>query len=218
MRSSWCRRIWRTSATRSSSLPFEQIALVASPSDRKRIAPGHRERLAAEILAALTDPEKLDSLKGKRAATPRLRKSCYWLEAARREGLEPAGLIEAAQRENGSHGTKRAELLKESLLRNRTILERLGCLDEAGMAKLRKGNAPTITKGPYAGELATGDHIIPRSVCPELDNKLFNLEFMPETLNQKKAAKVGDRQLQLARKWQRLGVLSEVGLRAVEAK
>ena len=86
------------------------------------------------------------------------------------------------------------------------------------MAKLRKGNAPTITKGPYAGELATGDHIIPRSVCPELDNKLFNLEFMPETLNQKKAAKVGDRQLQLARKWQRLGVLSEVGLRAVEAK
>ena len=173
---------------------------------------------AAEILAALTDPEKLDSLKGKRAATPRLRKSCYGLEAARREGLEPAGLIEAAQRENGSHGTKRAELLKESLLRNRTILERLGCLDEAGMAKLRKGNAPTITKGPYAGELATGDHIIPRSVCPELDNKLFNLEFMPETLNQKKAAKVGDRQLQLARKWQRLGVLSEVGLRAVEAK
>jgi hypothetical protein len=62
---------------------------------------------AAEILAVLTDPEKLDSLKGKRAATPRLRKSCYWLEAARREGLEPAGLIEAAQRENGSHGTPR---------------------------------------------------------------------------------------------------------------
>jgi hypothetical protein len=92
---------------------------------------------AAEILAALTDPEKLDSLKGKRAATPRLRKSCYWLEAARREGLEPAGLIEAAQRENGSHGTKRAELLKESLLRNLTILERLGCLDVAGIGKLR---------------------------------------------------------------------------------
>ena len=31
--------------------------------------------------------------------------------------------------------------------------------------------------------------IIPRSVCPELDNKLFNLEFMPETLNQSKGAK-----------------------------
>ena len=42
------------------------------------------------------------------------------------------------------------------------------------MAKLRKGNAPTITKGPYAGEIVTGDHIIPRSVTPELDNTLFN--------------------------------------------
>ena len=71
----------------------------------------------------------------------------------------------------------------ESLLRNRTILERLGCLDEDGVAKLRTGKAPTITKGPYKGELATGDHIIPRSVCPELDNKLFNLEFMPATIN-----------------------------------
>ena len=69
------------------------------------------------------------------------------------------------------------------------------------MAKLRKGNAPTITKGPYAGEIVTGDHIIPRSVTPELDNTLFNLEFMPLTLNQRKCAKVGQRQIDLARRW-----------------
>jgi hypothetical protein len=103
-----------------------------------------------------------------------------------------------------------------SLIRNRTILERLGCLDDAGMERLRTGKAPTITKVPYAGELATGDHIIPRSVCPELDNKLFNLEFMPETLNQNKGAKVGDRQLQLARKWAKAGMLSKKGLEKVE--
>lgn len=53
------------------------------------------------------------------------------------------------------------------------ILERLGCLDEAGMIKLRKGNAPAITRGPYVGEIVSGDPIIPRSVCPELDNCLF---------------------------------------------
>jgi hypothetical protein len=29
------------------------------------------------IVASLLDPQKLDSLKGKRAATPRLRKTCY---------------------------------------------------------------------------------------------------------------------------------------------
>ena len=32
-----------------------------------------------DILANFTDPTKLDSLKGKPAATPRLRKTCYWL-------------------------------------------------------------------------------------------------------------------------------------------
>ena len=43
-----------------------------------------RNEFAAN-LAPLLDPAKLDSLKGKRAATPRLRKACYWLEIACRE-------------------------------------------------------------------------------------------------------------------------------------
>ena len=54
------------------------------------------------------------------------------------------------------------------------------------MTKLRKGNTPTITKGPYAGEIVMEITIIPRSVTPELDNTLYNLEMMPLTLNQKK--------------------------------
>ena len=36
----------------------------------------------ANLLAPLIDPAKLDTLKGKRAATPRLRKACYWLQMA----------------------------------------------------------------------------------------------------------------------------------------
>jgi hypothetical protein len=63
----------------------------------------------------------------------------------------------------------------------------------------------------------TGDHIIPRSVTPELDNTLFNLEFMPLTLNQRKGAKVGQRQLDLAKRWHGLGILSKDGLEAVLA-
>ena len=103
----------------------------------------------------------------------------------------------------------------ESLLRNRTILERLGCLDDDGMDKLRRGKAPTITKGPYAGELATVDHIIARSACPELGNRLYNLEFMPDTLNKRKSDEVGDRQRQLAEKWHRSRLLSEDGHRRI---
>ena len=35
-----------------------------------------------DILTPILDPAKLDTLKGKRAATPRLRKACYWLQIA----------------------------------------------------------------------------------------------------------------------------------------
>ena len=167
------------------------------------------------IVAPLIDPVKLDTLKGKRAATPRLRKACYWLEIARREDNDLEIVLDESHALTGPHKPERMKAQKDSLIRNVTILERLGCLDEAGMIKLRKGNAPTITKGPYAGEIVTGDHIIPRSVTPELDNTLFNLEMMPLTLNQRKAAKVTARQLDLAKRWHKAGLLSDEGLRAV---
>ena len=177
----------------------------------------HTAEEYALSVGALTDPAKLATLKGKRAATPKLRRIMYWLRMAQTDGNDPGAIIEAGQKATRSDGTQRAKLLKGSLLRNLDILGKLGCLDVAGIGKLRTGNAPSITKGPYKGELATGDHIIPRSVVPELDNVLINLEFLPETLNQKKAAKIGDRQVQLARKWHKAGVLSEKGLKAVEA-
>ena len=42
----------------------------------------------ANLLAPLIDPAKLDTLKGKRAATPRLRKACYWLQMAHTAGFD----------------------------------------------------------------------------------------------------------------------------------
>ena len=42
----------------------------------------------------------------------------------------------------GWGGTAKGELTAEAMVRNRVIAERLGCLDEAGMADLRRGNAP----------------------------------------------------------------------------
>ena len=63
--------------------------------------------------------------------------------------------------------------------------------------------------------IITGDHIIPRSVCPELDNTLYNLEMMPLTLNQRKSAKIGTRQIDLAKRWNQDGLLSDEGLKAV---
>jgi hypothetical protein len=136
---------------------------------------------------------------------------------ATREGQDAGEVIDQAHALTAPHRPERMKAQRDSLIRNLTILERLGCLDTEGMAKLRKGNAPTITKGPYAGEIVTGDHIKPRSVCPELDNTLFNLEFMPLTLNQRKSAKVGQRQIDLAKRWHKAGLLSDEGLKAVLA-
>jgi hypothetical protein len=130
-------------------------------------------------------------------------------------GFDVGEVIDQVHSVIGSYEPNRAKAQRDSLIRNRVILERLGCVDEAGMIKLRKGNAPTITKGPYAGEIVTGDHIIPRSICPELDNALYNLEMMPLTLNQKKSAKIGQRQIDLAKRWNADGLLSDEGLRAV---
>ncbi|MDB4734916.1 hypothetical protein OAF62_04250 [Akkermansiaceae bacterium] len=168
-----------------------------------------------DILTPILDPAKLDTLKGKRAATPRLRKACYWLQIAHTNGFDIGEIIDLSHDQVGPVEPLRAEAQRASLIRNRLILERLGCFDEAGLAKLRKGNAPTITKGPYAGEIVTGDHIIPRSVCPELDNKIYNLEMMPLTLNQRKGAKITQRQIDLARRWNQDGLLSDAGLGAV---
>ncbi|MDB4806303.1 hypothetical protein OAG84_04870 [Akkermansiaceae bacterium] len=42
----------------------------------------------ANLLAPLIDPARLDTLKGKRAATPRLRKACYWLQIAHTNGFD----------------------------------------------------------------------------------------------------------------------------------
>jgi hypothetical protein len=50
------------------------------------------------------------------------------------------------------------------------------------------------------------DHIIPRSVAPELDNCIANLELMPLRLNQSKGDSIGDRQRSLARKLHSAGL------------
>ena len=168
-------------------------------------------------LSSLVDPAKIDKLSGDRASNPRLRKIVYWVEVSRRTGGDPDAVVLAAQKRAGAAGTARADADRESIVRNRMILEKLGCLDEAGMAALRAGKAPVVTNGPYSGDVAEVDHIIPRAVVPELDDKIYNLEFMPMKLNRKKSAAIGVRQKQLAEKWNKAGLLSEFGFRAVMA-
>jgi hypothetical protein len=67
------------------------------------------------------------------------------------------------------------------------------------------------------GHEATVDHIIPLSVCPELDNQVLNLELLPASLNSSKKDKVGQRQVTFARELQEAGLISQESLSHVEA-
>ena len=84
-----------------------------------------------------------------------------------------------------------------------------------GLAEMRKGKSPTVRKGPYKGDQLSVDHIIPKAVCPELDNVIANLELMPLRMNESKNAKIGSRQRSLAMQLREAGLLPSVGFKAV---
>lgn len=134
------------------------------------------------------------------------------LAAARDGGADPAEVIEQAQRANGSFGTPRAPLVKASLLRNLKICDGLGLLTPENRTRLRHGQAPVVTRGPYQGEPVHVDHIVPLAHAWDVDNELANLEMLPRSLNCAKGAKVGDRQLDYARKFQAAGLITEANL------
>jgi hypothetical protein len=183
------------------------FAQLAAANDSARIA-----------LTSLCDPSKIATLESKRGANPRVRKIAYWLEVSRQSGRDPRAEMDAVMVAVGWGGTMKADLTAAAMVRNRTIAERLGCLDADGMARLRRGASPIVTRGPYAGEKLTVDHIIPRAVTPSLDLVLANLELMPHSLNLRKGAKIGQRQIDLANKLHKAGLLSAMDLERVVAR
>ena len=168
-----------------------------------------------EALANLCDPAKIATISSDRGANPRVRKICYWLEMARRDGRDPANEMREIMVAVGWGGTAKGDLTSDAMVRNRMIAERLGCLDDAGMGDLRRGKAAIIRSGPYAGDKLSVDHILPRAVCPELDTTLANLELMPMRMNSSKSDSIGERQVDMARKFHAAGLLSQSGLDAM---
>lgn len=63
---------------------------------------------------------------------------------------------------------------------------------------------------------ASAGRIIPRSVVPELDCVIANLELLSLRLNESKNAKVGVRQRSLADNPFRAGLLSKIGFHSVQ--
>ncbi len=149
---------------------------------------------AVTAVAALIDPVKLGTLRGDRAANPRVLKCVYWLHDARHRGIGPATVIEEAQVLNQSAQQPRAPLVQAALLRNLDIAGKLGCLTSGNLERMRHGKSPLISRGRYLGEPAEVDHVVPFAVEPALDHEIANLELLPRTLNRRKGATMGARQ------------------------
>lgn len=181
------------------------------------VGESQKETTPALAIANLTDPAKLATLKGERAANPRLQKCVYWLAYAEEQGSKPDAVLDEAAKLNKTDGKPYAGFLRWGLLENLKIAKELGLLTPDGMAELRKGKSAKITKGEHTGEEAEADYVIPRAVCPELKNQVMNLELLPASLIQAKSDKITERAKTFARELYDKGLLSEEGLRAVEA-
>jgi len=169
----------------------------------------------AMAIASLTDPQKLANLQGERASNSRFLKCLYWLATARAKGESPSDIIASANLKNGEQVTSYGTLLSSSLTANLAEADKLGLFSPEGLDELRQGKSATITKGEYAGQGATADHYIPRSVCPELDNQIFNLRLLPSSQNASKGDKVDKKQMNYAKELNEAGLLSAEGLEAV---
>jgi len=179
------------------------------------------ESAPIEAIANLTDPKKLATLKGERASNPRFQKCLYWLAVGGRmmnrdnywEGMSE--VMAEASRLNKTFGTPYASAIRDALLVSYMRAENYGLFTSAGLEELKQGKSATINEGEYAGQEATADHYIPRSVCPELDNQIYNLRLCPSSVNSSKGDKVGKEQVESAESLNQRGLLSEKGLEAV---
>ena len=125
-------------------------------------------------------------------------------------------VLDESAKLNKTAGTAYAGFVRWGLLENLKIAKELGLLTPEGMAELRRGKSATITKGQYAGQEAEVDHVIPRAVCPELQNQVMNLELLPASLNRAKSDKVTDRAKVFAKELYDAKLLSECGFDAVQ--
>lgn len=164
-----------------------------------------RADIAADILAPLLDPAKVATLKGDRPANARLYKVLGWLETARQGGGTVSGVIDLAQTAAGYAGSVGAKADKAAILWTFQKLEAWGCFTPDGLAELKKGGSPTITKGDHAGTGIALDHVLPRAIVPELAARFYNLEAIPAKENLRKGAKITEREVALARRWHRRG-------------
>jgi hypothetical protein len=137
------------------------------------------------------------------------------LADARQAGLDP---VEVAAKAVALAGLAEVlgQLTGAAILRNLKTAEDLECLDPEGVAAMRKGEAPFIRHPSHAGDRLQVNPVLPREYGMQLHNLVANLELLPAKTIASGDAKLGARQLQLARELYRAGLLSSRDLLLLE--
>jgi hypothetical protein len=160
-----------------------------------------------------SDPAKLATL-GKRAANPRVNRIVFYLHQANESGTNPSEALDWAFGENGTTGLV-AVLTKATQLLNYQHAIDWGLLTDDNLERLKRGNAPIITKGRHQGQATDVDHIVPISLAPEAGNSLANLELLPSSVNRSKGARVGIHELGFAKRLHEAGIIKSDTLSTV---
>ena len=163
-------------------------------------------REAVNRIAPLVEYRDLYENGRDREANDVLLKTVAAMIEADNDGVAIPEVLRRAERINDTP-VNYSDLLTESLLRNLKIARELALDTPENVERMKEGKSPIVGTGPYAGEKAEVDHIIPRSLAPDLDNLLINLELMPMTLNRRKSDKVTERAAQMAKKFFEAGVM-----------
>jgi len=137
------------------------------------------------VLSNLADPIKLASLKGARPANSRYHKILYYMHESEKAGIKPAKVLDACLPSGTQSEFFYAKAInKSNLMENYANAKDLGIFDTTdNRARMRRGLAPRITRGPSAGQIVEVDHIIPRATAPELSSNLGNLRYLPESVH-----------------------------------
>ena len=111
-------------------------------------------------------------------------------------GLTPSEIVKkvtGAEDDNFMSSEKQEDLptsivlIREALLSNYDNCVKLGIFDDSNnLESLSKGEAPTIGKGPAAGEVVVIQHVISSSILPGIDKLLPNLVISPPAGDNKK--------------------------------
>ena len=164
---------------------------------------------AALAVANQTSPAKLSTIRGDRAVNARLLKCVAWLAEAKAAGADPLQVIAEAQQLNGNRGLHGA-MVRDALIRNLDIADKLGCLTKENIQLMKGGRSPQISRGPYAGQPLEVDHVVPVAVKPKLANEIANLELLPRVLNRQKGADFGPRQIAHARRFDQIAAAKQI--------